>query len=129
MVHMPKILVVDDSPTSSLFMVQALGKGGYHVITAANGREGWIKALQERPQCVLLDVVLPEISGFSLCRQLRSIDPHRTLAIIMVSSKITAMDRNWGLRQGADRYLPKPFTEEALLQVVGEVLAERYPVK
>lgn len=129
MIRMPKILVVDDSPTSNLFMAHALGKEGYQVITAASGREGWMKALQERPQCVLLDVVLPEVNGFRLCRQLRSIDPQRTLAIILVSSKATEMDRNWGLRQGADRYLPKPFSEEALLQAVRDVLAERYPIR
>ena len=129
MIHIPKILVVDDSPTSILFMAQALSKVGYHIITAANGREGWIKALQEHPQCVLLDVVLPEVSGFSLCRHLRALDPQRTLAIIMVSSKSTPMDRAWGLRQGADRYLPKPFTEDTLLQVVKEVLADRNPIK
>ena len=129
MMHIPKILVVDDSPTSMLFMTQALKKVGYHIITAANGREGWTKALQERPQCVLLDVVLPEINGFRLCRQLRAIDPQRTLAIIMVSSKSTSMDRDWGLRQGADRYLPKPFSEDLLLRVVKDVLADRYPMK
>jgi len=122
----PKILIVDDSISTCLFMAQALEKAGYQVITASNGQEGWTKALQERPHCLVLDVVLPGISGFSLCRQLRAIDPQRSLSIIMVSTKNTVLDSTWGLRQGADRYLPKPFSEETLVQTVNEVLAERY---
>ncbi len=122
----PKVLIVDDSATTCLFMARALQKAGYEVITAADGHEGWMKAMQERPHCLVLDVVLPGISGFSLCRQLRSVDPQRSLSIIMVSTKNTSLDSDWGLRQGADRYLSKPFSEETLVQTVSEVLAERY---
>jgi DNA-binding response OmpR family regulator len=121
----PKVLVIDDSATSSLFITQALRKAGYKVITAVNGNEGLTKALSERPHCLILDVVLPGVSGFGVCRQLRSIDPQRNLSIIMVSSKNTQLDQAWGLRQGADRYLAKPFTEEILLQTVEEVLATK----
>ena len=122
----PKVLVVDDSATSSLFISQALRKAGYHVITAADGNEGMAKAVRERPHCLILDVVLPGVSGFGMCRQLRAMDPQRNLSIIMVSSKNTQMDQTWGLRQGADRYLPKPFTEETLLQTVEEVLLTKH---
>jgi DNA-binding response OmpR family regulator len=122
----PKVLVVDDSATSSLFISQALRKAGYHVITAADGNEGMAKAVRERPHCLILDVVLPGVSGFGVCRQLRAMDPQRNLSIIMVSSKNTQMDQTWGLRQGADRYLPKPFTEETLLQTVEEVLLTKH---
>jgi DNA-binding response OmpR family regulator len=124
MVNVPKVLVVDDSATSSLFISQALRNAGYQVVTAANGREGIHKAVQERPHCLILDVVLPEMSGFGVCRQLRALDPERNLSIIMVSSKNTPMDRHWGLRQGADRYLPKPFSADVLLHMVKEVLLE-----
>ncbi|HET8841482.1 MAG TPA: response regulator [Ktedonobacteraceae bacterium] len=123
MVFAPRILIVDDSATLCLIMARTLQKIGYQVLTASNGQEGLSKALLERPHCVILDVVLPGISGFSLCRQLRSMDPQRTLSIIMVSTKSTPMDQSWGLRQGADRYLPKPFTEEQLVEAVREVLA------
>jgi len=118
----PKILIIDDSPTVRLFMVRALQKIGYQISLAASGTEGLQKALQERPHCIILDVVLPGLNGYSLCRQLRSMDPEHDLAIIMVSSKNTVVDQNWGLRQGADRYLPKPFTEEQLVATVKEVL-------
>lgn len=125
MVNAAKVLIIDDSATSCLLMARALQKAGYQVFTATNGRDGMAKALQERPHCLILDVVLPGMSGFGLCRQLRAIDPQRSLSIIMVSTKNTALDLSWGLRQGADRYLPKPFSEETLVQTVEEVLAER----
>jgi DNA-binding response OmpR family regulator len=119
-----RILVIDDSTTLCLIMARALKKAGYQVITASNGNEGLVKALQERPHCVIIDVVLPGISGFGLCRQLRALDPQRNLSIIMVSTKNTSLDYSWGLRQGADRYLPKPFSEEVLVQTVEEVIRE-----
>ena len=125
MVNTPKVLVIDDSATSSHFISQILRKAGYYVITAADGNEGLVKALQERPHCLILDVVLPGVSGFGVCRRLRAVDPQHNLSIIMVSSKSTALDQSWGLRQGADRYLTKPFTEDALLHTVREVLTER----
>ena len=117
-----KILVVDDSPTICLFMTRALENAGYEVITASNGHEGLQMALSERPHCIILDVVLPGISGFGLCRQLRAMDPQRRTSIIMVSTKNTNLDQSWGLRQGADRYLPKPFSDDTLVQAVEEVL-------
>jgi len=122
----PKVLVIDDSATVCLFMASALEKAGYQVIIATDGREGLTKALQERPDCLVLDVVLPGVSGFDVCRQLRARDPLRRLPIIMVSVKDTPLDQNWGLGQGADRYLPKPFSEETLVQLVEEVLSERF---
>jgi DNA-binding response OmpR family regulator len=120
-----KILVVDDSPTLCLFMTRALEKAGYRVITASNANEGLQKILHERPHCVIVDVVLPGTSGFSLCRQIRSLDPQRRLPIVMVSTKNTPLDHSWGLRQGADRYLPKPFSDESLVQTVKEVMQAR----
>jgi len=122
--HAAKVLVIDDSATLCLIMARALENAGYRVIIASNGNEGLAKALQERPHCVIIDVVLPGISGFGLCHQLRALDPQRYLSIIMVSTKNTSLDRSWGLRQGADRYLPKPFSDETLVHTVEEVIRE-----
>ncbi len=119
-----KVLVIDDSTTLCLIMARALEKAGYQVTTASNGKEGLTKALQELPHCVIIDVVLPGISGFGLCRQLRALDPQRNLSIIMVSTKNTSLDFSWGLRQGADRYLSKPFSDAVLVQTVGEFIRE-----
>jgi DNA-binding response OmpR family regulator len=121
----PRILIIDDSATLRLLMARALQKLGCQVSIASNGNDGLNKALLERPDCIILDVILPGMNGFSLCRQLRALDPMHQLPIIMVSSKNTSVDRNWGLRQGADRYLFKPFTEEQLIDTVKEVLAAR----
>ena len=118
------VLIIDDSLSACQFMALALEKVGYRVIYAIDGHEGVMKALQERPHCVILDVILPGISGFEVCRRLRVSDPDHRLPVILVSTKNTPVDQSWGLRQGADRYLPKPFTAEALVQVVGDVLPE-----
>ena len=118
------VLIIDDSLSACLFMANILEKVGYRVITATDGREGVTKAIQERPHCVILDVILPGISGFEVCRRIRARDPDHRLPIILVSTKNSQVDQNWGLRQGADRYLPKPFAEEVLVQLVGDVLPE-----
>jgi DNA-binding response OmpR family regulator len=62
------------------------------------------------------------MSGFSLCRQLRALDPQHSLSILLISTKKTMVDQNWGLRQGADRYLTKPFTNEQLVEAVQALL-------
>lgn len=103
-------------------MTRALQRAGHEVITASDGHEGLQKALHERPNCVILDVVLPGMSGFGLCRQLRTLDPQRRIPIILISTKNTPLDRTWGLRQGADRYLAKPFSDDALVRTVEEVM-------
>ena len=127
MINARKVLIVDDSATSCLLMARALQKAGYQVITALNAQDGLMKAFRERPHCMILDVVLPGgMSGFGLCRQLRAIDPQHSLPIIMVSTKNTTLDYNWAIRQGADRYLTKPFTEAIFLQTVEEVFAEHF---
>lgn len=124
MAQLPMVLIIDDSVTSRLLMANALQQAGYDVITASDGPEGRMKAVRQRPRCIILDVVLPGVDGFKLCRQLRALDPYHKLSIIMVSVKNTALDHSWGLRQGADRYLPKPFSAEDLIRMVGEVIAE-----
>ena len=116
------VLIIDDSLSACQFMASILEKEGYRVITATDGHEGIMKALQERPHCVILDVILPGISGFEVCRRLRAHDHDHHLPIILVSTKNTPVDQRWGLRQGADRYLPKPFTAEVLVQFVRDVL-------
>jgi chemotaxis family two-component system response regulator PixH len=119
---MPKILIVDDSMAACLFMANALRGVGYEVSIALNEHDLLTRVLTYRPQCLILDVILPGASGFTLCRQLRVIDPQHTLPIILVSTKSSPLDQAYGLRQGADRYLSKPFTAEALVETVWNVL-------
>lgn len=117
-----KILVVDDSPTELQLMVEPLLARGYRVITATNGIEALDAVARELPQLILLDVLMPGKNGFQVCRQLKSDPATRDIKILIVSSKNQESDRFWGLKQGADEYLAKPFTEEALLGHISALL-------
>jgi twitching motility two-component system response regulator PilH len=114
----PKVLVVDDSWTDLTLMASPLREGGFEVITAVDGDEAVEKALTEQPQCVLLDVVLPRQNGFQVCRRLKQMDQSRHIPIILISGKNTPLDVRWGLQQGADAYITKPFSKEELLSSV-----------
>jgi twitching motility two-component system response regulator PilH len=112
------ILVVEDSPTELRLITEALQAEGYEVITATNGDEALAKAARARPRLVLLDIVLPKQNGFQVCRQLKSSADTKDVKVILVSSKSQETDRLWGLRQGADEYITKPFKTEDLLRSV-----------
>jgi CheY-like chemotaxis protein len=127
MVTTPKVLVIDDSNTQCLFMRQALQSAGYQVLVANDGQEGLRIMKLESPQCLVLDIVLPGMSGFELCRYIRAQEAWHTLPIIMVSTKNSSSDRFWAMRQGATQYLPKPFKQEELIKTVMEVLLEAAP--
>jgi DNA-binding response OmpR family regulator len=125
-----RILVIDDSASTCFFIATALQQAGYAVETTLNGRQGLARAMTFHPHCLILDVLLPDISGYALCRQIRQSPSGRTLPLILMSSKGGPLDVRYGLRQGADRYLSKPFPAETLLQTVREVIPEsfRHPV-
>ena len=109
-----KILVVDDSPTELRLAVSGLKSKGYLVVTAIDGEEVLSKAVAEQPDLIVLDVVLPKKNGFQVCRQLKTSPKTQPIKIILLSSKCQETDRFWGLRQGADMYMTKPFEDEEL---------------
>ncbi len=117
-----RILVVDDSPTERFFIADLLGKSGYQVITADNGEEAVRVARQERPNAVVMDVVMPGLSGFQVTRALARDPLTQAIPVIIVSSKDAETDRIWGLRQGAREYLIKPIRAEDLLARVAELV-------
>lgn len=119
---MPKVLVVDDSWTDLTLIATPLRESGYEVITAVDGEEALEKVLQERPQCVLLDVILPKQNGFQLCRKLKQMEQSREIPIILISAKNTPLDKRWGLQQGADLYMTKPFSKDELLASVRSLI-------
>jgi Response regulators consisting of a CheY-like receiver domain and a winged-helix DNA-binding domain len=125
MVTTPKVLIIDDSNTECVLMGQALQRAGYQVLIANDGIQGLRLLSLESPQCLVLDIVLPGMSGYDVCRQLRAQDSWRDLPIVMVSTKNSSADLYWARRQGANHYLAKPFKGEALVQVVDEMLAKR----
>jgi len=116
------ILVVDDSPTDLNLLLAALRPKGYRLLAARDGEEALEKARRERPDLILLDVILPQKNGFQVCRQLKTAPETRAIKIILVTSKTQASDRFWGLKQGADDYLTKPVDDEQLRRAVEQQL-------
>jgi CheY-like chemotaxis protein len=114
----PKVLVVDDSWTDLTLIATPLRECGYDVITAVDGDEAVEKVLHERPQLVVLDVILPKQNGFQLCRRLKQMEQSRDIPIILISGKNTPLDKRWGMQQGAELYLTKPFNKEELIASV-----------
>ena len=116
------VLVVDDSWTELALIAAPLYEQGYNVVTAVDGDEAIEKAIMDRPQCIVLDVVLPKQSGFQVCRKLKRMEECQNIPIILISSKSTPQDRHWGIQQGAAIYLTKPFKQEELLASVRSLI-------
>lgn len=117
-----KILIVEDSPTIMLHITSILRTEGYELIHAVDGEEAVKKAVSNLPQLIVLDLILPKKNGFQVCRLLKTSPRTKNIKILMLSSKKMASDRFWGLKQGADDYMTKPFEESALLQKIDELL-------
>jgi two-component system, chemotaxis family, response regulator PixH len=115
---MATVLVVEDTPSQLELINSFLKESGYSVITATNAKDGLSKALDYQPNAIITDVVMAGMSGFELCRQLKKNPETEKLPIIICSSKDKDIDRIWGMRQGADVYLTKPFTKQQLLRAL-----------
>ena len=118
-----KILAVEDDPNALELIVQTLEPKGYRVVTATDGVEGLKKARDEHPDLIILDVMLPGLDGYEVCRQLRQTPEAATLPIVMMSAKARQEDKDVGLRKGADDYLPKPVTPAEIRAKVDALLA------
>lgn len=117
-----RVLAVDDSPTI-LEMIQAiLVAGGYEVITATDGQEALNAARSEAPDLILLDVMLPKLDGYRVCRLLKFDQKFKSIPIIMLTAKSEEQSVVTGIRTGADQYLTKPIEPERLLSAVAEEL-------
>ena len=120
---MAKVLVVDDSPTEIFQFKDMLEGMGYEVITAENGRDGVEMAKKEQPDCVLMDIVMPDMNGFQATRQICRGDNTSHIPVIIVSSKNQETDKVWGERQGASGYITKPGAAPELVSVMEQVLS------
>ena len=110
-----KILIVDDSPTERFYLTDILARAGYEVTTAVNGGEAIDKIRAERPQLILMDVVMPGANGFQVTRSIARDPELAAIPVIICSSKNQETDRIWGMRQGARDYLVKPVDPALLL--------------
>jgi twitching motility two-component system response regulator PilH len=103
-----KVLVVDDSKTELMFMTNLLQKNGMSVRTAEGADEALRRLAEEKPDLILMDVVMPGQNGFQLTRSINRTPEYAGIPIIMCTSKSLETDRVWGMRQGARDYITKP---------------------
>ena len=110
------VLVVDDSATDSHVICNALSAAGFNTLSVGNAEEALSIAREERPQAILMDVVMPGTNGFQATRMLHNDPDTADIPVIILSSKSKASDKVWGLRQGAVGYLTKPVDSRELIE-------------
>ena len=110
-----KILIVDDSPTERHVLNEMLTKAGFDVIASDNGEDAIRKARHDRPDVILMDVVMPGLNGFQATRVITRDPETRTIPVIICTSKGQETDKIWGMRQGARGYVVKPINRDELL--------------
>lgn len=119
---MAKILIAEDSATAAAILSRALAPLGHTILVATDGEEAERQILQEHPDLVILDIIMPKVNGFQLCRSIRSNPKIKDLPIIVVSSMDRESDRYWGMKQGADEYMVKPVDPDELMDKVRQYL-------
>jgi two-component system phosphate regulon response regulator PhoB len=117
-----RILVVDDESDITALVAYHLAKAGYRVTTATGGRDALQSAREERPDAVVLDLMLPDVSGYDVLAELRRREETRDIGVLLLTARRDEVDRIRGLTLGADDYLPKPFSPPELVLRVGAVL-------
>src|SRR5262252_2111340 len=120
-----KILIVDDDEDILLIVQTILASAGYSAFTAHNGREGVETARELRPDLILLDVMMPELSGWEVCTTLKNAPETRQIPVAMLTVKSEIRDLITGMQVGADDYITKPFTRRRLLSTVRKLIDER----
>jgi DNA-binding response OmpR family regulator len=118
------ILVVDDSPDIALISARMLTSRGFATVTSNDGAEALVLVARQRPSLILLDVMMPGMSGLDVLRALKADPNTATIPVIMVTAKTTDDDVLSGYQQGADYYITKPFTADELIYGVNLLLGE-----
>lgn len=111
-------LIVEDSLTEQAILTNCLQQGGLNVLTATNAEEAIAKIHSHKLDVIILDVVLPDKSGFEICRDLKSEAETSKIPVVICSTKGSEMDKFWGMKQGANAYLVKPIDQEELVRTV-----------
>ena len=125
MIRKKRILLVDDEVDFVEVLRVRLEDSNYEVIVAYDGEEGLERAERDQPDLIILDVILPKISGFDVCRKLKIDENFKNIPIIMLTAKFQANDAKFGMAMGADAYITKPFEPRVLLEKMRELLDKK----
>lgn len=123
---MTKVLIVDDSATIREMVAMHLTEMGFEVEEAFDGADGVEKLKSSSFDLVITDVVMPNMNGYEFCRWVKNYPTTKTIPVLMCTTKSEEFDKYWGMKQGADAYIVKPFKREELVSAVKKLLA---PVK
>ncbi len=120
---MSTVLVVEDSLTDAEVLTRYLRQIGLAVVSVQSGEEAEARLRSQKPDLVILDVILPGQSGFELCHSLKTNDDTKQIPVVICSSKGTEVDKLWGSMLGADAYLTKPVDQQKLMQIVQQFIS------
>jgi len=112
------VLCIDDDQMILDFLETALTGYGYRVLSAFNGKEGLVKAVEQQPDLILLDIMMPDMDGWEVCQILKNNEETQKIPVIMVTARDTVYDKIKGLKKGAMGYVTKPFNVKELLEEV-----------
>ncbi len=119
---MSTVLVVDDSTTLREMISDVLKKSGLSVIQASDGVEAIEQIQAKCPDLVVMDIIMPRMNGYELCRWIKSDPKAQATPVVMCSTKDEEFDRYWGTKQGGDAYITKPFQPKELIEIVRQLL-------
>jgi len=117
-----KVLVVDDEVYILHILDFSLGAEGYEVITAADGEQALEKAISEKPDLIILDIMMPKMDGYETCEKIKKLPETKHIPVLLLTAKGRDIDRQRGFDSGADDYITKPFSPNKLISRVQEIL-------
>ncbi len=124
---MAKILIIEDDASTSQFLSYTMEHEGYQAVTALDGIDGLKKALTEKPDLIVLDIMLPGLDGYELCHRLRAYAPTSNIPILMLSAKAQDADKSAAFKMGANFYIVKPADPEKIVHTVKDMLNQAAP--
>lgn len=119
---MSTVLIVDDSQTLRQMLTELLQHSGLRVVVATNGLEAKAQIQAKAPDLVITDLIMPEMNGYELCRWIKNEPTTQGIPVLICSTKSEEFDRYWGMKQGADAYITKPFHPVEMMKTVKQLL-------
>lgn len=119
---MPTALIVEDEPEANQLLSMLVQLRGYETVSAFTGSEALVKVERDRPDIVFLDLMLPDINGFDVCRTLKSSRPTSSIPVVMVTARLADENRLMGFRAGATDYVPKPYTPDQIFEAMAHAV-------